>query len=180
MAMHTTLQPKYDALERRTAAFLARVAALTPAQRSFRPAPGAWSAVQVADHLARTERSVLQALEKGIPEHRRKRTLRHALAYPMVMAAMRLPIKVKAPLPEIVPEEERPLEVVESDWRAARQAIRAHLEGIGDGEVGDALILHPVAGPAGADKLLAFLDAHLRHHEFQLGRLLRHRDFPAA
>lgn len=178
--MHAKLQPKYDALERRTAAVLARITALTPAQRSFRPAPGAWSAVLVADHLARTERSVLGALEKGIPEHRRRRKLRHLLAYPVVMAAMKLPVKVKAPLREVVPEEERPLEVVESDWRAARQAIRAYLEGIGDGEIGDALVVHPVAGPAGADKLLAFLDAHLRHHEYQLDRLLRHRDFPAA
>lgn len=178
--MHPSLQASYDALERRTDSLLSRISALKPAQRAFHPQPGAWSAVQVADHLARTEQTVVQGMKRGVPAHKRQRKLRHVLAYPLVMTAMRVPIRVKAPLPELVPREERPLEAVEADWRAARSSLRQHLEGIGEDDLDEPLILHPVAGPAGPGKLLAFLAAHIRHHEFQVGRLVKHRNFPAA
>lgn len=177
--MHPRLAPRYRDLERRSDALLESISSLTPEQRSFRPGPDAWSAVQVADHLARTERSVLDGLQRGLPEHLRRRKLRHVLAYPMVLAVMRVPVKVKAPLREIVPREVRPFDVVREEWAAARRGLRKHLEGLADDEVSAPLIRHPVAGPAGADKLLTFLAAHVRHHEFQLGRLVRHRGFPA-
>lgn len=178
--MRPRLASRFDVLERRTRNLLSQLAALEPEQLAFRPRPDAWSLLGVADHLARSEREVVRSLEKGLPEGLSRRRLRHRLAYRAVMGVMASPLKVKAPIPTIVPQGDRPLEEIEAEWGEARRRLGEGLEAIPEAELDRPVMAHPVAGPLPPAQTLDFLDAHLRHHLRQVDRLRAHPDFPTA
>lgn len=176
--MHPDLRPAYDALEQQKNDLLAEIATLTPAQRSFRPDPGSWSILQVADHLARSEKEVLAILRKGLPENRKHRTLKDRIAYFAVLGLMASPIRVKAPIKAILPPDDLELEGVTADWDAIRDELAEELAKIDD--LTSPIIAHPIAGPAAPRQTLKFLGAHIGHHERQVRRIRGHRGFPAG
>lgn len=176
--MHDELLAPYAALERRKGDLLARLGALTPAQRNFRPDAGSWSTLQVAEHLALSEKEVVAILRKGLPEHRKRRTLKDRFAYHAVLAFMASPVKIKAPLKSILPPADLEMEEVAAEWEQIRRDLVAELDGVTD--LGEPIIAHPVAGPADARQTLRFLTAHFDHHLRQVRRIRAHRDFPAA
>lgn len=177
--MHADLLAPYDALERRTRNLLSQLAALDEEQRRFQPAPDAWCLLQVAEHLAITEETVLKGLQLGLPEGRRRR-LRDRLAHPLVKTLLRLPMRVKAPLPVLVPQEVHSLDDVRQRWSAARTALGEHLDGVSEQALAEPALLHPVAGPLDLRQTVHFLNTHFDHHLFQVDRIRKHRGFPAG
>jgi hypothetical protein len=123
---------------------------------------------------------VVRGIERGLPEGKDRRRLRDRLAYPLLRGLLRLPIRVKAPLPVLVPQEIRPLEEVEASWREARAALAEHVEALDAAALERPFIRHPVAGPLGPRDTLVFLSSHFDHHLFQVRRIREHADFPAA
>jgi hypothetical protein len=178
--MHADLLAPFDGLERRTRNLLAQLAALDEAQRRFRPDADAWCLLQVAEHLAITEETVLQALRKGIPEGRRRRRLRDRLAKPLVLAIMHLPVRVRAPLPVLLPREVHDLETVRRRWNTARTDLGAFLAAAPPASLGEPAVSHPVAGPLTLVQAVHFLNSHFDHHLYQVDRIRKHPGFPPA
>lgn len=177
--MHPDLLASYDALERRTHNLLSQLVALTPDQLAFRPAPDAWSLVEVADHLTLIELNVAAALEKGLPEGSRP-TLVQRLAQPFLELALRLPLRFKIPTERVAPRPGRNLEEVTAEWTSARRRIATRLEQMDEGHLAKPALIHPVAGPMGAPDALDFLCAHFDHHLKQVERIRSSPGFPAA
>jgi preprotein translocase subunit SecF len=179
-AMHPSLQTSYDALERRKRDLLSPLSALSAEQLAFRPAADAWSLVEVADHLLRTEAAVLLGLEKGLPAHKRRPTLRQRLLRPLIGVALRLPLRIKVPTPVVAPRSDRTLDEVEAEWAQVRAALLAKLASLDPARLGAPVILHPIGGPMDVVRTLGFLGAHIDHHVHQVRRLRSHPGFPAA
>lgn len=178
--MHPSLLASYDAVERRKRNLLSQLCALTPAQLAFRPAADSWSLIEVADHLLRTESAVLLGLEKGLPEHKRRPTLRQRLSLPLVGLALRAPVRVKIPTALVEPRRDRTLEEVKQEWHGVREALAAKLAALEPAKLAQPVILHPIGGPINAAQTLRFVAAHIDHHLYQVRRIRSHPGFPAG
>ena len=177
--MHPSLLASYDALERHTRNLLSQLGALSAEQLAFRPAPDSWCLLEVADHLVRTEAAVVLGLEKGLPAHKRRPTWRQRLARPLVVPALRWPIRIKVPTALVQPRAGRTLDEVKTEWRQVRAALAGELAALDAGRLREPVILHPIGGPVDAAQTLAFLGAHVDHHGHQVRRIRACPGFPA-
>lgn len=180
--MHPQLLAPFDAFERRKSNFLSELAGLDEAQLHFRPAPEAWSLLDVADHLSRTEAAVAKALAEGIPADRAKRKLKHVLKLRLVLIALSLPVRVPVPpnSQNIRPGSDLTLDGVRESWGAHRRSLAEQLASYGDADMQRMVVRHPIAGPVAPRHTIAFLNAHFDHHRYQVARLRKHPGFPAA
>ena len=178
-----TLPDAVSHLDRDRAAFLAAYDAFTPAQRSFRPPGGGWTADEVAQHLAKSETGTLQIVQKqaaagaarrdvGTPDEAR---LAGVEAFLRSDARTTMP---EAATPFIAPTSPPDagwrdrLEAFQSEWDTLAHALPADLEGVG-------LMDHPRAGAITAAGAARFLAAHIDHHARQIARLRTADGFPA-
>lgn len=171
--MHPRLLAPFAAFERRKHDLLARLAQLDDRRLNHRPQPGAWSLLEVADHLARTEGAVADALHEGLPAAKARRTLKHRVMYRLVLATLALPVRVKVPTnaPGVHPGEELTLDGVGAGWERQRGKLVAELERFGDADMKRMVVRHPIAGPVGPRQTLAFLNVHFDHHLYQVKRI---------
>ena len=168
-------------LARDRAAVLARLDAMTPEQRAFRPAPDAWSAADVADHLAKAESGQIEIVRRQVAAPRplgRPSAPRRWL----VERIMRSGVRVRMPAavaPRVTPtgvpfEASRDALVAAADgWRALAATYPPAMADAG-------VFAHPVAGPLTLRGTVGFAAAHLDHHRRQIERICRTPGFPAG
>ena len=166
---------RIGALDAERRAFLQKIGRWAPEQLRFRPVPRGWSALQVLDHVQRTEAATLAHLRDNrcarIP-HPFFDRLRISILIPL----MRLPVRVPAPrsLPEILPSGNCDLKELIGAWDETRRQLHELVETLGPDESRCALALHPVCGWMNLPQTLAFLAAHIHHHRYQIDRIGRH------
>lgn len=177
--MHPQLRHRFDALQHRRGELLAELQALRPEQRSFRPAPDAWSAQQVAEHLLLVEQGVLRAVAVPGREEMEPRTVRNRIGALLVRVVFMAGIRVRVPVRGIQPGGTLALEEIAAQWNAARAEMARFLEGVAPGDLNRALLRHPVAGPMDLRRGLDFLAQHWDHHLRQIRRIRRSARFPA-
>jgi hypothetical protein len=161
-------------LERRREALLASLGRLDEAQLRFRPAPGAWSSRDVVEHLVIVEELV--GSRAGMATGATGWKGRMALHIMRVASTMRL--KVRAPIPALLPTGDEPLPPLAARWLRARARLHAHLVTLDAAGLDRPLLRHPVAGPLSAPQGLDFLALHIAHHERQLDRIRSSGAFP--
>lgn len=173
------LTNRFATLDRARFAFLQVVRAASGEQRRFRPLPGAWSLLDVTEHLVLAEEKSLLGVQKGPRPGTRVTAAAHAR-----MALVRLvlvsSIRVKVPVPTVLPEGSATLADLEARWEAARRGVAAAFEPITAADAGHARFRHPIAGWVTAAEGVGFLTGHIRHHARQLDRIRRVAGFPAA
>lgn len=176
--MLPTLARHWAALESRRATLLAELAATSPAGLAFRPAPDAWSLEDVAQHLWLVERGAVHILESRVE----KPPLPRDPWSPLKMAAMRLlvprGIRIKAPVPEIVPKERMPLDTVRAEWDRTRATLRGLLEQVTPDRVTKRIFRHPIFGPMTIAESAEFVWRHHDHHLHQIRRIRGAAGFP--
>jgi DinB superfamily len=161
-------------LEKRTQSLLRELGKWSPEQLQFRPAPEAWSALQLVDHLIRVERTVLAAMRSHLSEtHAIKANDRVQSA--VLLVVMALPIRVKAPGPvaaAIRPVPTQPdLGSLRGTWASDRRLLTEFLRGLSAADRKKGLLRHPAGGWTSASGALLFVHLHLRHHRYQFARL---------
>lgn len=176
--MLPTLARHWDALEARRHAFLAELATLSPAAVAFRPAPDAWSLEDLAQHLWLIERGAVHILTS----RQEKPPLPRDPLSPLKIAAMRMlvhrDIRIKAPVPEIVPQTRMPLDAVRAEWDATRATLRALLERVTPERMEMRIFRHPIFGPMTLAQATEFVWRHHDHHLHQLRRIRGAAGFP--
>ena len=136
------------------------------------PSLGQWCALDVLDHLARTERSIAERMREGlarphpIPPADRLRT---AAVFAVIAAPSRVrtPAGVEMVIPETPPSldiAERLLREAHAHLTNAAGAVTANLRRWG-------VFRHPVGGWMSPSTTVRFVAVHLRHHEYQWKRL---------
>ncbi len=168
-----TTSSTFHALERQRAALLADVGGWPAAAVAYRPAPGAWTAAEVLDHLVRTERGILAEARRGLAAPHR-RGLRDRLGCAFLDRVFRSDRRVRVPASvaaRVAPAAGADLAAVRADWDAARADLAAFLGALGPGQGCGGVFRHPVAGWMGVPEVLRFFWVHAHHHTFQLARL---------
>lgn len=165
------------ALDRARDAFLAALDAVPSGVRATRPAPDAWSADDVAEHLMRTERGLLGGLERQVTAGDARRDVGppDAAALDRLLAHLdddgfRYAMPEKA-APFIAPDAMDPADVRrEWDDLAARWHRLTETFPVDFVETG--LVRHPLIGAVTAEGTARFVAAHIVHHQRQLQRIL--------
>lgn len=170
-------------LDRDRATFLAACDALSPAQRAFRPSPGAWNADEVAEHLARVDTGMLLLLNKqvGAGEARRDIGRPSWIRQALVTRFMRSDRKTRIPpavAPRVAPVGADPDES-RAVLAASPAAWAAFVARVPPGLERTALWKHPVGGAYTAAQAVGFHAAHFDHHMRQLARIRSAAGFPA-
>jgi uncharacterized damage-inducible protein DinB len=163
------LQQRYEALEELREGVLREVRGLSPAQRTFQPAPDAWSAVQVIQHLLLAERESVRFLKSGREPGRR--SFKHRILHVGVRLVLASGLRVKAPSERVLPQEDLSLEELEAAWQETRQELLEYLGGVPADRLKRQVFRHPIAGPLDIEQALDFFSNHLRHHRRQLARI---------
>jgi hypothetical protein len=174
-AMITTLRSHLHKLERAKQRFLAELGAMDDDMLRRHPAPGAWSALDLVEHLILTEVSILDAMRRNVCAQQ-KVGFRDKLGMQLVNTGMLLPGRVKVPAGAamVVPKGRRAgLSELAEQWSAVRVAMTAFLEGVESQHRSQGVFRHPIGGWTTIEGTLSFLQVHLFHHRYQLRRIRR-------
>jgi len=164
------------ALDARRTTFLANLEALPEPTLEQSPEPGAWSPLEIGEHLLRLEERFLNAAERQTHAGDDRRDLGEAdeAAVEGLIQAMRSPARFRVPegARVVQPEGALTLADLRVRWRVLAERWQCLVDGFPDALLNVALVRHPLAGPLCLRHTLRFLDAHLSHHEHQLTRTL--------
>ena len=173
-----SLATQWDALETRRHALLADLAATSPAALAFRPTPTSWSLEDVAQHLWLVERGAVHIMTTRYE----KPPLKADLLSPLKVVAMRFTVprgvRIKAPVPEIVPKERMSVDAVRAEWERTRETLKALLEQVTPERVGRRIFRHPIFGPLTLAESVEFVKLHHDHHLHQVRRIRATAGFP--
>lgn len=168
--MQSSVQLRLASLEKLKHTALDRVRPWPATRQAFRASPAQWSAVDVIDHLEKSERAILAALaaHTGRPV---SIGMGDRLKSAALITLFRRNVRVKAPpgVTSILPCGTRSLTSIATDWAATRVDLTSFLQSDPPSKGG--IFRHPVAGWMSLDSTLAFLESHIVHHCFQLDRI---------
>src|SRR5688500_6401870 len=165
--------------ENRRRDLLAEVDRLSPEQLTYRPAPNAWSTLDVVEHLVKVEEAIVSRSRSREPRSLRETARGKAtlLALRVVFAIRR---RVKVPLQAVVPLGGATLHDLAERWGSAERTLVARLEAFGPGDWSRPMMRHPVLGLLMAAEALTFLRCHMGHHLRQIARIQRAPGYPRA
>ena len=151
--------------------------ALSAEQLTFRPAPNAWSALDVIEHLVKVEEGIASRIRpresRGLIETARAKA---ALVAMYVVFGFRG--RVKVPVQAVLPLGGATLSDLASRWEAAQAALEERLEGFGPGDWSRPMMRHPLLGQLTPAEGLGFIHRHMGHHSRQIERIRRAPRFP--
>lgn len=171
--MRNDLATRLDAMDGRKDALLGALGGLAPDRLSVRPPGGGWCALDVAQHLVLVEESVLGYARRKLLGAPQPVPLLDRARLALLVGVLRSPIRVRAPVPQVVPAATVPLEESAKRWGEVRAALRAFLAELPEERLRSLFFRHPIAGALDVAGTLRFLDEHARHHEAQLDRIWR-------
>ncbi len=161
-----------DRLEEQKSELLTLVRGWPEARLQFHPAPGQWSALQVFDHIERTERVILDAAKAGVV---RPHSLgaRDRLGYLFLEKVFQTERKVKVPSSAkiVLPGAEPGMDNVLARWQETRNDLRVFYDALTPEQLRRGIFRHPVAGWMDMTRILGFFSVHITHHVFQIQRL---------
>jgi len=160
-----------QALDDRRRGLLASLEPLGPEVLQARPAAGAWSMVEVIEHLVVAEQVILHGLPDPASLVERPRSLRQRCTYSLVVLILRFGIPVKVPSRRMLPTGSVPLAELRDRWDATFRWLCAYAEGLPPDGGDPAVFTHPVSGPITLRQALRLDGLHLEGHARQLRRL---------
>lgn len=158
------------ALDAERRALLAQLAVAGPETLARQPRPGAWSVLEILDHLVTAERVILGGLADPATLQAARPRPAERLRRILVWGVLRFRIRVKVPTRRMLPQGGRDFAALRAAWDENLAWVRAFAEA-GGGERG-AVFRHPVGGPLTLAQALAMDRLHLRIHAAQIARIL--------
>jgi hypothetical protein len=169
-------------LQMRKNSFLDDLASWNPAQLGLCCKPRSWSALQVLDHVVRTEHGILAEMQQNVRRCDRVPFV-HRVKSDLLIALMRSPARVRVPFlvaPAILPGYEPDLAELTAAWNNTQTQLGQWVGELGENQTAYAGFQHPVSGWLSVLQSILFLAAHVRHHRYQLGRIRRSAGWPRA
>ena len=173
--MERPVLPQYRLLDREKKAFLATLDPWPPVELCVRPAPDAWSAVDVLDHVAKTERAAFASMRENVNQPFRI-SLPERLRGAFIIQFMRTPIRVRVPdrvAAAILPDGTADFTAVRRTWNDSQAELKEWLSRLEKDPRSLVGFEHPVSGWLSVSQGLSFLASHVRHHRYQLVRIMR-------
>ena len=159
-------------LEAQKRLLLSQVDGWSAARLTYRPSPGAWSAVQVFDHLVRTEEEILLLAKQGLGSpHRIGVRDRIGFVFLRKIFGTNRRVRTPASATRVLPDQDPALDDVLHRWERTRSDFASFQLHLPAKQAASGLFRHPVAGWMGVPQILEFFSVHMTHHGFQLRRL---------
>ena len=159
------LGKRMQAFDEKRAALLDRVQALPPPLLEAKPRAGKWSILEIVEHLALAERTVLQGLPQPSQLAERPRKPKHRFRYFLVWWFLKLRIPVQVPSPAMVPQGNRSLSDIRQLWDESQAWFRAYVGQLDARGLRRAVFRHPVAGPLTPAQAVRLNQIHLDIHD---------------
>ena len=173
------LADRLGALDKARHSFLAPVMGANDAQLRFRPAAGAWSMLDVTEHLVLAEEKSLLGMLKGPSPAMTVTPIAH-IRMGLVRLVMKTDFRIKVPVARVIPTGTATLQELDARWSASRRGLEAFLVPITAADAGAARFRHPIGGWVTAGEGVAFLAEHIGHHLRQVNRIRRSAGFPPS
>lgn len=168
------LQRSLTRMERDRESFCEELHGLAPSELHCRETEKGWSALEVLDHLVRSEKTITTQLSlyRG---GKRAVSLKDRLRNSLVRGVMRSPLRVRTPkgAEATLPGAEKPLETLLAEWTVQRQALKLVMALYTREDAKHGTFRHPVGGWTTANGALKFIEAHVVHHRIQVKRTVR-------
>ena len=177
--MDADLEHRLADLEDWRDAFLVTLGNEPEARLAWRPGGTAWSALDTVQHLVLVEEGVVGYARRKLQAPPQPVSFLDRAKLALLVALMRSPIRVRAPLPQVVPAEIVPLADTSARWERVRAELRELLVSLPEERRKALLFRHPVSGPLDPAGTLDFVEAHARHHDVQFRRIWRAPGCPA-
>jgi uncharacterized damage-inducible protein DinB len=159
---------RFDRLERRRAALVERLASMSPAQLTARPAAEGWNVLDVVQHVVIVEELVLRALGTRPGPLSLAERLGSGVRLTALRIYLRSGGRVQAPTPAILPRGSVSLEELQARWDRTRQGYASALSTFGPADLVRPMMKHPIVGKLTPLQTLTFLETHLVHHGRQI------------
>ncbi len=165
---------EFDAIERQKAEMIAELSGWPAASLTCRLAEDGWSAVQVVDHLVRTEEEILALARKGL-ERPRRLGVRDRFGYVFLDRVFRSERRVKVPgsASMVLPEARPEMAIVLERWTRVRAEMAELIAEVPAERLKVGVFRHPVSGWMSLSQVVGFFSVHLVHHGYQLRRIER-------
>jgi len=171
------LDRQFAMMERQKNAIVAELSAWSRDRRRFCPSDKQWSALEVIDHLRKTEQGILAEMQREfgisdspviVPQIDRVRGF-------LLTSLFRTQVRVKVPgaATSVLPDRGEDLEVLAQGWGETRLEMARFLDSLPASKLKLGGFRHPVSGWMTVPRTLLFFSAHMEHHRFQLRRLKR-------
>lgn len=140
-----------------------------------KPAPDAWSAAQVIEHLIAADDVSLQYLRKkaGNTAEVKNEGLRGLYKSTLLKIIFMLPIKFKVPAVVAPSENFMPLTELEERWKTLREGFVEVTTKLTDKDLERGLWKHTRAGKMNIYQMFDFLHIHFKRHEQQIERTIQ-------
>ncbi len=171
--MESRYLPAFKRLERKKADLLRLLHGWPAVDLARQPSPGSWTALEVLDHLLKTEMAVRHSCERNLKSRANVVTVAEKAKAIAFLLMLRTPVRVKVPEEAsfVLPEAPASLEFLMTSWDAERLKLGGLLGTTAQNAGNVGVMRHPATGWLGMDHALAFLSVHLRHHQYQLRRI---------
>jgi uncharacterized damage-inducible protein DinB len=163
--------------ESRRRAIIAEADRLTAEQLTFRPAPNAWSALDVLEHLVKMEEAIAARVRPREPSGQLE-TVRVKAALCLMRVLFVARGRIRVPVQAILPLGGVTLSDLAGRWEAAQAALRERLETFGPEDWPRPMMRHPLIGRLTPAEGLTFIHWHMGHHQRQIARIRRARGYP--
>jgi uncharacterized damage-inducible protein DinB len=166
-----------EKIQRRRRELMAEADSLSAEQLTFRPAPNAWSALDVVEHLVKVEEAIAYHAKPRSPRGRLE-TAQTKAKLGILRLLFAVGCRVRVPIQAILPLGGVTLTDLARRWEAAQALLGERLEQFGDEELSHPMMRHPIIGRLTPPESLRFIYWHEGHHRRQIGRIRRAEGFP--
>lgn len=175
--MHPSYRSKFLALESELNKLLEELSDVPDEDLEKKPAPGAWSILEIMQHMMLAEKTSVAYVKKktSYPDSLLNARWNDHLRKFNLYLFLHIPIKVKAPavVNESKFEPDFTYEDLIEDWREVRQNLMDFLESVPDEWVNKLAYRHSFAGRMTLDGMLLFFRDHFKRHKKQINRTLK-------
>lgn len=181
--MNPTIQKHWERLEFSKAYYDALLQVFNEEQLKFSPEPGAWSMLDVMQHLYTSETISLQFMQ-NFDFDRKNEKLGMKSEISTILLVNRLNSKRKFEAPKVLTEKKDTLDISADSheffhqWEKMRLEMLDFLSNFPEDKIKHFVFFHPAVGKLNILQTLQFFVAHLKHHQFQIGSINHHKDFP--
>lgn len=159
-------------LEKRKQEMTGLLEGWSPARLEFRPNPDSWSALEVVDHIIRTESNIMSRARIGL-QSPHSIGLRDRAGYLLLDRIFRSQRRVKVPssVATVLPGPDLDLRTLLPHWDVVRQELGELVTAVDSRLLDQGIFRHPVSGWMSLPQVISFFSVHIVHHGYQLERL---------
>lgn len=181
--MNSKIQQHWTRLEEGKAYYDALLEVFSDEQLNFHPQPGAWSMLDVMQHLYTSENISLKFMQ-NFDFNRKDEKVGLKAEVKTMLLVNRLNSRKKYEAPKVLSEKKDSLNISHDvhqfrhQWEDLRNEMFSFLEEFNPNKIGHFVFSHPAVGKLNVVQTLQFFVAHMKHHQYQIESINHHKDFP--